>query len=197
MYIEQHTSDFVNNMFENYNDSFEINGTKRMHPTIEEFSIVLEDLQLRKKDISIIRVEETKNPIAVPPHADTKEGFKTTLIPLKFIAPVSTILFESFYLGTNIKGYKYRPTNKRYYQDEWLSDDANNINNISNQKFDKEHYNKYLSYISINDLHGLTIQKIIKWKCNKAIIFPSHQLHSGSIFQQSKRWLLIISTNVS
>lgn len=197
MFIKPQTSNYINNIFENYIDPSEINGTKRMHPSIEEFNEILEELQIEKQNVVRIRIEETSNPIAVPPHADLPEGFITTLVPLKFKPSVWTILFESFYLGNNPKGYKYRPSNKKYYEDEWLSEDTNNIDNINQQDFNDIHYSKYLSYISKKDLYGLKIQESIEWVTNKIIQFPSHQLHSGSCFQDSKRWLLVSSAIVS
>ena len=191
MHLQTQTSNFINATFENYIDPSEGNDTKRMHPSADEFSNVLDVLFIEKKNIHQIRVEETKNQIAVPPHTDLPKGFETIIVPLKFEGSVSTILFDSFYLGNNIKGYKYRPTNTRYYEGEWLSEDVDKITNISNKSFDHNHYKKYLSYMSIDDLHGLTIQKTYDWTVNKVIKFPSHQLHSGSSFKNSKRWLLV------
>lgn len=164
-----------------------------MHPTPENFSIVLDELGIKTQDVNLLRVEETSNIIAVPPHADRPKGLVTTIVPLKFISPVWTILFESFYTGDNPDGYKYRPTNTKYYQNEWLPEDSNNIINISDKEFDNKDYQKYLSYVPKKDLYGLKIQKTIEWKKNIIIKFPAHQLHSGSIFKHKKRWLLVVS----
>ena len=195
MYIKQQTCDYINKIFETYNDSSQTATTKRMHPNLDDFEKVFANLKLKPQDINLVRIEESNNPIAVPPHADSPKGYVTTIVPLKFFSPVHTILFESFYTGTNSRGYKYRPTNNRYYKDEWLSEDYDSINNINDTAFDNDDYEKYLSYMSIDDLHGLKIQKCVKWENNSVIQFPSHQLHSGSNFRQSKRWLLILSTS--
>lgn len=195
-FITQRSADYINKIFDSYVDPSKKNQTKRFHPSPENFSMVLDELGINTRDVNLLRIEETANIIAVPPHADRPKGFITTLVPLKFISPVSTILFDSFYTGNNSNGYKYRPSNKKYYQNEWLSSDPNNITNISNEEFNQEHYKKYLSYMPKKDLHGIKIQKTIEWIKNSIIKFPSHQLHSGSIFSNNKRWLLVVSATI-
>lgn len=194
--ITQKSADYINDIFDSYVDPSKKNQTKRLHPTPENFSMVLNELEIKIQNVNLLRIEETSNVIAVPPHADRPEGLVTTMVPLKFFSPVWTILFDSFYTGDNPNGYKYRPTNKKYYQNEWLSTDSDNITNINEQEFDNEDYQKYLSYVPKKDLYGIKIQKTIKWTKNSIIKFPSHQLHSGSFFKHSKRWLLVVSAIV-
>ena len=88
---------------------------------------------------------------------------------------------------------KYRPTNQQYYENEWLSTDHHHVDNITDKDIDLSDYEKYLSFLQKEDLHGLSIAKSIPWQLSGVIQFPSHQLHSGSTFEGSKRWLLIAS----
>ena len=193
MQLSSTATNLLNDMFTAYVDASETENTKRMHPSADSIELVIKELKIKTQDISSIRIEESKNPIAVPVHADTPAGFTTTLIPLKFASPVWTIVFTSYYNGNNTAGYKYRPTNQQYYENEWLSTDHHHVDNITDKDIDLSDYEKYLSFLQKEDLHGLSIAKSIPWQLSGVIQFPSHQLHSGSTFEGSKRWLLIVS----
>lgn len=193
MKLSSTSTNHLNQIFTNYVDATETKNTKRMHPTASSIQLVIDELGIQKQNIRNIRIEESKNPIAVPVHADTPAGFTTTLIPLKFASPVWTIVFTSYYNGNNTAGYKYRPTNQQYYENEWLSTDHHHVDNITDKDIDQSDYEKYLSFLQKEDLHGLSIAKSIPWQLSGVIQFPSHQLHSGSTFEGSKRWLLIAS----
>ena len=193
MYIKQQTCDYINKIFETYNDASQTATTKRMHPNFNDFEKVFANLKLKCQDINLVRIEESNNPIAVPPHADSPKGCVTTIVPLKFFSPVHTILFESFYTGTNSRGYKYRPTNNRYYKDEWLSTDHQHVDNLTDNNINPIDHQTHLSFLEKEDLCGLTVEQVIPWQLSQAMQFPSNQLHSGSTFTGSKRWLLIVS----
>ena len=194
MFIKQETSNYINNLFDTYVDHKQSSDTKRMHPSVDEFSDVLQEINISQEDVYKIRIEETSNTFAVPIHADLPKGSTTTLLPLKFKPSVWTILFQSFYVGNNAGGCDYRPSNKKYYEDDELHTDIENITSITDNDFDQVQYEKYLSYMPKEDLYGLTISASIEWQENKIIQFPSNQLHSGSCFLDSKRWLRILST---
>ena len=193
MQLSSTAADLLNDMFLNHVDATETENTKRMHPTADSIRLAIEELPISAQDIDSIRIEESKKAIAVPVHADTPPGFVTTLVPLHFSVPVSTVMFTSFYNGTNTAGYKYRPTKQQYYQNEWLSTDHHHVDNITDNAIDEDHYQSYLSFLQREDLYGLSVQKIIPWRLNEVMQFPSNQLHSGSTFTGSKRWLLIVS----
>lgn len=191
--ISKTSADLLNNVFDQHNDLTEINSTKRFHPTARRIKQVLDEMNIKSKDCHLIRIEETANKLAVPPHADTSRGYESIIVPLSFTGSVHTILFKSFYLGKGTsRGYKYRPTRNKYYTDEWLTSDDELCTHLSNKPFAHKKYKTLLSYLPKADLFGLQIEKIILWTKRKAFKFKSNQLHCGSKFKGKKRWMLII-----
>jgi hypothetical protein len=193
MIISKDSAIFLNSIFDNYTDITEINFTKRFHPTASRIKKVLDEMKINPTDCQMIRIEETSNKLAVPPHADASQGHESIIVPLSFIGKVHTIVFSSLYLDKgDAKGYKYRPSRNKYYKDEWLSSEDEMLSNLSNKPFTHKKYKSLLSYLPKEDLFGLSIEKVLLWKERKAIKFKSNQLHSGSNYKGKKRWLLII-----
>jgi hypothetical protein len=196
MIISKNSAHFLNSVFDEHTDPTEINSTKRFHPTAGRIKKVLDEIDVNPYDCQLIRIEETSNLLAVPPHTDAPTGYESIIVPLRFIGDVHTILYRSLYLGKgNDKGYKYRPSRNKYYKDEWLSGEDEILSNLSNKPFTNKKYQSLLSYLPKEDLFGLRIEKIFSWKERKLIKFRSNQLHSGSNFHGKKRWLLIIKKN--
>jgi len=194
--ISKDSAHFLNSIFDEYTDPTEMNYTKRLHPTAGRVKKVLDEINVRTNDCQLIRIEETSNLLAVPPHTDAPTGYESIIVPLRFTGDVHTILYRSLYLGKgNDKGYKYRPSRNKYYKDEWLSGEDEILSELSNKPFTNRKYQSLLSYLPKEDLFGLRIEKTFSWKERKLIKFRSNQLHSGSNFKGKKRWLLIIKKN--
>jgi len=161
----------------------------------ETFPLVIDKtikiLKLDKSQIQTLKIEDSCDHSTQSPHADTPKGQTTVILPLIFNTPVSTILYQSWYNGNNKIGYKHRPSGKTYYNSEWLSDDIDKVTGLSDEPFDTEFYNQWLSNYRYEDLHGLTVDRIYKWEIGVPIYFSANQLHSGSYFNGTKRWLVI------
>ena len=183
---------YLNSIFNNDLHKDIKNGTHRVNLSCEQIEQVCRNINIEKKQIKMIRLEETTNQLAVPPHTDCTKEFHTMILPLYFVDNVYTLTYTSFYEGADTRGYKYRPSNKKYYEGEWLNDTSFYDTKKTMPDFDTTIYNAFLSYVDKEDLKGLTIDQIFRWQIGKWIKFPSHQLHSGSIFNLKKRWLIII-----
>jgi len=191
--ISKDSALFLNSIFDAHRDPTEINSTKRFHPAASRIKKVLDEINVDSKDCQLLRIEETSNLLAVPPHTDARAGHESIIVPLRFIGAVHTILYRSLHIGQgNDKGYKYRPSRNKYYEDEWLSSEHEMLSNLLNKSFTNKKYDSLLSYLPREDLFGLDIEKTFLWKERKLIKFKSNQLHSGSNFKGKKRWLLII-----
>jgi len=182
---------YLNNLIDTDTHKDIMNGTHRIDLSIDQKQTVYDNININKDQIDVIRLEETTNQTANSPHSDTPNGYHTMILPLYFIDDVYTLTFKSFYNGVNSKGYKYRPSGDQFYDGEWLSDDVSAITGIGTNEFDTVIYKKFLSYIDKKNFKGLTIDKLFKWKLGEWIMFPSDQLHAGSIFKTKKRWLTI------
>lgn len=63
-----------------------------------------------------------------------------------------------------------------------------------NLKFDKDIHQKWLNHISIEDLHGLTVEKIIEWNLGDLITFDRQHLHCAGSGHKRKKALTIFTT---
>jgi len=64
--------------------------------------------------------------------------------------------------------------------DGYVSDYTNISNYLPTNKFDTILHQQYLSHIPIENLHGLTVEKVAEWKPGQVITFDRGQLHSAS-----------------
>lgn len=59
------------------------------------------------------------------------------------------------------------------------------------KKFDEQFHREYLYDIKIEDLHGLTVESVLTWKLNSAIVFNREQLHASSSCHKKKTFITI------
>ena len=70
------------------------------------------------------------------------------------------------------------PTSKEY---KWSEEFSNSTNkHLSTGEFDKEIHRKYLTHIDINNLRGLKVEFIYKWKVGESLIMDRSHIHSSS-----------------
>lgn len=94
----------------------------------------------------------------------------------------SLCFFNQFYFHGPSKFFKdetYVPTyyNKQVY-------DYNDIEQLTDKKFDDQIYQKYFTHIKKTWLDGLTFHSAIDWIPGSAIIFDSVRLHCASDFRK-------------
>ena len=134
-------------------------------------------------------IQESYAPIGL--HVDggfelKNQIYKQTLIPLSSVG--STVIFKNRYYegSTNFtqdpaelgkKDLKYGQ-NKR-------SDIHLKI--YGNKPFDKEIHQKYLQHENINNLKGLEVELIYKWKVGSMLIFDRTHLHCSSSIIEGKK----------
>ena len=157
---------------------------------------LLKDLKISSEQITTFKIEEISDKFTQSPHAHTPEAQTSIILPLKFTNNVFTITYKSFYYGKNKKGYKYRPNNKKYYKNEWLSKDHNKVKGLQKTDFPKKFFKTYLKNYDIENFKGLVVDNICKWKIGKPIEFLSNQLHSGSFYKNKKRWIVLHYKNL-
>ena len=122
--------------------------------------------------------QESYKPVTL--HVDTgfdfeKIIFKQTLLPLSDEG--ETIIFKNRFYGCSTtfsidpeelaaKGY-----NKR---------SSEHLNLYGSNGFDKDIHSKYLSHEDLNNLKGLEVEMIFKWKLGDLLIFDRSNLHCSS-----------------
>jgi len=123
-------------------------------------------------------------------HVDS--GYSNPLVNKGIIIPLkcdrgSTIFFNNYWYKdaakfvrsedpyANVKDNAKQITTK----DQRITD-YSNIVGFNNKPFDYKLYNRYLTHIPYENLHGLTIDKIVPWVPGDVIIFDRNQLHCAS-----------------
>ena len=64
--------------------------------------------------------------------------------------------------------------------DRRTSDYSDIVNYDPSLEFDAEIHGKYIQHIPMENLHGLSIDKIVHWEIGSVIVFPRTQIHCAS-----------------
>jgi len=132
----------------------------------------------------------TKIPFST--HSDGLSSFNCSkpantniFVPLQ-LEPVGvdsyTIYFDQFE-DTPMHGrIFYKHKKPKYGKPTPVETDYSNLRNITDESFDRDIYDKYLSYMNYEDFHGLTFHKAVKWNIGDIIKFESNRLHCSSEF---------------
>jgi len=136
--------------------------------------------------------QESFSPVSL--HVDTgfdfnKLIYKQTLLPLS--SEGETVIFKNKFYGCSTT-FSIDPMELK----------ANGFNKRSSEliqmygkkKFDKEFHKKYLKHENINNLKGLEVEMIYKWKLGEILIFDRTNLHCSSSNIKNKKLGLTTST---
>ena len=107
--------------------------------------------------------------------------YKTIVLPLEIKKPTNFIVFDQVYLDGPVKlrrGYDKQP--ETYYNKNL--EDYSDIINYTDKPFDLNTWNKYMSHVPYEALHGLTVEKIVEWKPGDAITFDMGKIHCAANF---------------
>ncbi len=129
--------------------------------------------------------QESYKPVNV--HADTGFDFKKILFK-QFLLPLSakgeTIIFKNRFYGCSTtftidpKELKAKGYNKR---------SSEHLKIFKGEDFDKKKHRKYLKHENINNLKGLEIDMVYKWKIGEVLIWDRSQLHCSSSNLKNKK----------
>ncbi len=122
--------------------------------------------------------QESYKPVNL--HVDTgfdfeKKIYKQTLLPLSDEG--ETIIFKNRFYGCSTtfsidpKELSAKGYNKRSSEHLFL---------FGNKDFDEAIYNEYLTHENINNLKGLEVELIFKWKKGDLLVFDRSNLHCSS-----------------
>jgi len=74
---------------------------------------------------------------------------------------------------------KSRSSHNTKPPDDYVTDYSNIVNYKPNAKFDTGIHQQYLNHISIENLHGLTVDCVVPWQLGQVITFDRNQLHAA------------------
>ena len=159
-----------------FNKELQIKYTQKLKEVIGDYEMDNPDTREGKKSLGLF--QESYMPVTL--HVDTgfdfeKIIFKQTLLPLSDIG--ETIIFKNRFYGCSTtfsidpkelaaKGY-----NKR---------SSEHLKLYGNNDFDKDIHIKYLSHEDENNLKGLEVEMVFKWKLGDLLVFDRTNLHCSS-----------------
>ena len=122
--------------------------------------------------------QESQKPVNL--HVDTGFNFKKILFK-QFLLPLSsggeTVVFKNRFYGCSTtfsidsRELKAKGYNKR---------SSEHLKIFKGKDFDKEKHKKYLKHENIENLKGLEIEMVYKWKIGEILIWDRTQLHCSS-----------------
>ena len=149
---------------------------QKLKKVINDFEMDNPDTKNGSKSLGLF--QESYKPVTL--HVDTgfdfdKIIFKQTLLPLSDEG--ETIIFKNRFYGCSTtfsidpdelaaKGY-----NKR---------SSEHLNLYGSNCFDKDIHSKYLNHEDLNNLKGLEVEMIFKWKLGDLLVFDRSNLHCSS-----------------
>jgi len=123
-------------------------------------------------------IHESFSPLKL--HVDSGFG-KEDIIYKQAVTPLSdygeTVIFKNKWYGKsttftiNEEDLKFKPG---------LGQNDRSNKHLGNKDFDKDMYNKYLTHIDYNNLKGLEIEYVYKWKVGETLIIDRTHIHSSS-----------------
>jgi len=116
----------------------------------------------------------------LPLHVDS--GFnENDIIYKQVVTPLSsfgdTVVFKNKWYGRSTS-FTIDPEELKFNPNSEQNDRS--CKHLGDEEFDKEVHQKYLTHIDINNLKGLKIELIYKWKIGETLIIDRSHIHSSS-----------------
>ena len=116
----------------------------------------------------------------LPLHADS--GFNEEAVIFKqVVTPLSsfgdTIVFKNRWYGRSTS-FTINPEELKFKPKPGQNDRS--CKHLGEEEFDKEIHKKYLTHIDINNLKGLKVELIYKWKIGESMIMDRSHIHCAS-----------------
>ena len=116
----------------------------------------------------------------LPLHVDS--GFnENDIIYKQVVTPLSsfgdTVVFKNKWYGRSTS-FTIDPEELKFNPNSEQNDRS--CKHLGDEAFDKEIHQKYLTHIDINNLKGLKIELIYKWKIGETLIMDRSHIHSSS-----------------
>ena len=160
----------------NFNTELQKKYTQKLKKIIGNYEMDNPENKEGLKSLGLF--QESYRPVTL--HVDTgfdfeKIIYKQTLLPLS--ATGETIIFKNRFYGCSTtfsidpKELSAKGYNKR---------SSEHLDLYGNQEFDKKTHLNYLAHEDINNLRGLEVELMFKWKVGDLLVFDRSHLHCSS-----------------
>ena len=141
-------------------------------------SFEMDNPETKERSISLGLFQESYMPVTL--HVDTgfdfkKIIYKQTLLPLSDKG--ETVIFKNRFYGCSTT-FSIDP--KELSAAGYNKRSSEHLNLYGNNYFDKKIHEKYLTHEDIDNLKGLEVELIFKWKLGDLLIFDRTNLHCSS-----------------
>ena len=123
-------------------------------------------------------IHESFSPLKL--HVDSGFG-KEDIVYKQAVTPLSdygeTVIFKNKWYGKSTT-FTINEEDLRFKPGVGQNDRSNK--HLGNKDFDKDIYKKYLTHIDYNNLKGLEIEHVYKWKVGETLIMDRTHIHSSS-----------------
>jgi hypothetical protein len=134
-------------------------------------------------------------------HVDTQEqddqsrNYKIVIIPIDFQGSAKTVFFDNHWLGPKAALRLPKANHDR------LTDPGRGVgiartitvkdltNYDPNKSFDQHTQQQHIGHVSLENLHGLTLDEIVEWRLGSAMVFDRTQLHCAGTGHAHKIWM--------
>ena len=161
---------------QNYNKELDKIYFNKIHDVLGDFK--MDSLKSEKGEDYFGLFHESFSPL--PLHVDS--GFsEMDIIYKQIVTPLSpfgdTVIFKNRWYGSSTT-FTIDPEELNFKPKEGQNRRSNK--HIGEDKFDQEVQKKYLKHLDINNLQGLKVEMIYKWKIGETLIMDRSHIHSSS-----------------
>ena len=159
-----------------FNNELQKNYTEKLKGIIGSYE--MDNPKTKDGSESLGLFQESHMPVGL--HVDTgfdfeKVIYKQTLMPLSDVG--ETIIFKNRFYGCATT-FSIDP--KELSAEGYNKRSSEHLKLYGSKDFDKAIYEKYLSHEDINNLKGLEVDLVFKWKLGDLLIFDRTNLHCSS-----------------
>ena len=162
---------------QNYNKSLDAMYISKLKEVLGEFKF--DNLKSDKGEDFIGLFHESFSPLKLHVDSGFEEKdiiFKQVITPLTPIG--ETVIFKNRWYG---KSTSFTIDEDELKINPGPGQNERSCEHLGTEDFDKEIYRKYLTHIDINNLKGLKVELIYKWKVGETLIMDRSHLHCSSI----------------
>ena len=159
-----------------FNEDLQVKYTQKLKEAIGDHYMDNPDTSDGTKSLGLF--QESYMPVTL--HVDTgfdfdKIIFRQTLLPLSDIG--ETIIFKNRFYGCSTT-FSIDP--KELLAKGYNKRSSEHLNLYEDKDFDKDIHKKYLTHEDINNLKGLEVEMVFKWKLGDLLVFDRTCLHCSS-----------------
>ena len=161
---------------QNYDKSLDVMYISKLKEVLGDFK--MDNLKSDKGEDFLGLFHESFSPLKLHVDAGFQENdiiYKQALTPLSSTG--ETVLFENRWYGKSTS-FTVDKDELQFKPEKGQNDRS--CEHLGSEEFDREIHRKYLNHIDINNLKGLKVEFVYKWKVGETLIMDRSHIHCAS-----------------